>query len=99
MAKNTVWATKYMGSARGLLRRFGDSAYPSSSDAQGSETAAFEGEVLFLGDFNFPLSGASSKLSNATLTPKKVFEHLDKRVIGQTEAKRVLSIAYRKEVH
>jgi hypothetical protein len=62
------------------------------------EIDSLGGEVLFLADFNFPLTGVSSKLLNASLTPKKVFDHLDKRVVGQTEAKRILAIAYRKSL-
>src|SRR3990167_81423 len=78
-----------------LLRLFSQSA---GADTQGTlQTPSAEshaGEVLFLSDYNFPISGVSSKFSNASQTPKKVFEHLDKRVVGQTEAKRILAIAY-----
>ena len=52
----------------------------------------FSERSLYSRDFKFRNSKEDSIEKN--LTPKKIFEQLDKRVVGQSGAKRMLAIAY-----
>lgn len=48
--------------------------------------------ILFAKDFRFTLGSKYQKESE--LTPVKIFDLLEKKVVGQQEAKRTLAIAY-----
>lgn len=51
-------------------------------------------KILNVKDFKFNRVTATSNNSESFLTPKTIFEMLDKRVVGQAAAKRMLAIAY-----
>ena len=75
---------------KGLAGRF--SAAERVRRGFSSSGSSKEDPILFAKDFTFKDFGG--KASEVGLTPKKIFEHLDRRVIGQSNAKRVLAIAY-----
>lgn len=52
----------------------------------------FSDKVLFSRNFKFRNAREDSIEKN--LTPKKIYDLLDKRVVGQSGAKRMLAIAY-----
>lgn len=47
---------------------------------------------LYARDFKF--SKVKDASTEQSLTPKKIFDMLEKKVVGQTAAKRMLAIAY-----
>jgi ATP-dependent protease Clp ATPase subunit len=48
--------------------------------------------ITHIQDFKFSVN--RTKLTDEELTPIKIFEYLDRRVVGQHNAKRALAIAY-----
>lgn len=67
---------------RRLLRCFGNTKTKLKNQA----------DPIYSKDFRF--SSVGGFIYSQENTPKKIFEYLDNHVIGQTEAKRALAIAY-----
>ena len=51
-------------------------------------------KILHAKDFKFASVASAASTADGLMTPKKIFEMLDKRVVGQAAAKRMLAIAY-----
>ena len=64
--------------------------------SRGSIKRFFSEKTVFSREFKFRNIKEDSIERN--LTPKKIFELLDRRVVGQAAAKRMLAIAYSRSV-
>ena len=74
---------------RKLLRRFSNTKTKENINQNGIKR-----EAIYARDFKFKSIGGF--LFSDENTPRKIFSYLNNHVIGQTEAKRALAIAYSK---